>query len=913
MLQGRTAECATLDRLLIEAQAGRSQALLLCGDPGIGKTALLDYLAERASNCRVIRAVGIESEMELPFAGLHQLCGPLLDRLDRLPGPQATALATAFGLSAGDPPGRFIVGLALLSLLGDVAEEEPFVCIVDDAHWLDRVSAQTLAFVARRLLAERVALVFAVRHGSAHELGGLSELAVHGLGERDARALLDSVLSGPVDERVRERIVAETGGNPLALLELARLTPSELAGGFGLLKPVALPAGIEQSYVRRLQTLSDDAQRLLLVAAAEPIGDPLLVWRAAEQLGIAPGAADDVRSEGLLEIGERVVFRHPLVRSAIYRSAPVEQRRAVHLTLAEATGRDVDPDRRAWHLAAATPGPDDEIALELEQSAARAEARGGVAATAAFLQRAVALTQDPALRAERALAAAQASFQAGAFETALGLVATAESSPLDGYQSARSNRLRVHIAYASSWGSDAAPLLLEAARRLEPFDLDLARRAYLTAWGAAITGGHLGAGAARLLEICRAIRDLPPPAEAPHPLDLLLEGLALLTTDGRALATPVLQRAAKAIVGMPAEDVLRWGTLGSGPSAAIWDSDGFSAILDRQARIVRDAGALAELPIHLSALAMDKALIGDFASADFLLAESDSVAAVTGSPIQTFGELGLRGLRGREAEATVLFERTLGQVGDTRGGEAAMSAHWAAAVLYNGLARYDEAVSEARQVTSNAIGPWYSVWVLPELVEAATRVGDAELARDALERLAESTQPARTPFALGIEARSRALVSDGARAEGLYLEAIEQLSRTQRRPELARTHLLHGEWLRRDGRRVDARERLRTAYDMFETIGMEAFAERARRELLATGERVRKRSPETRDDLTPQEEQIARLARDGLSNSEIGAQLFLSPRTVEWHLHNVFVKLGISSRKGLRRALGGSERELIQA
>jgi DNA-binding CsgD family transcriptional regulator len=615
-------------------------------------------------------------------------------------------------------------------------------------------------------------------------------------------------------------------------------------------------------------------------------------------LGIDIVAAGPAQDGGLLELGGRVEFAHPLVRSAAYRSAAADDRHRVHRALADATAAETDPDRRAWHRARATPGPDEEVAADLERSAGRAQARGGIAAAAAFLQRSAELTVDPARRAERALAAAEASLQAGAFDAALRLVVTAEAGPLDEFQRARVDLLRGHVAFASASLSDAPPLLLKAARQFEPFDLGLARETYLTAWGAAFVTAGRAAGRGVLLEICRAVRALPPRPDGPLPLDLLLDGLALLTTDGHAAATPTLQRAARALADISVEDVLRWGWMATAASNAVWDNDATIVISARQVRLVRDAGALAELPLYLSALGLASAWMGDFAAAAALAAEADSVAAATGSRSAPYTLLRLRALQGRLAEASAAIEQAAaGGIG------VAIYAHWAAAVQYNGLARYEEAAAAARQATSNTFEYWVSVWALPELVEAAMRVGDVELARDALERLAETTQPAGTYLALGVEARSRALLTSGDSADLLYREAIERLGRTEVRPEFARARLLYGEWLRREGRRVDAREHLRTAYDLFTAIGMEAFAERAGRELLATGEKVRKRSPDTREELTPQEGQIARLARDGLSNPEIGAQLFVSARTVEWHLRNVFAKLDITSRRQLQTAL----------
>jgi DNA-binding NarL/FixJ family response regulator len=911
-LMDRRSERDALDRLVGAVQAGESRALMVRGEPGVGKTVLLDYLSGQASGsgCRVARATGVQSEMELAFAGLHQLCAPLLTRAGRLPVPQRDALRTAFGLAAGPPPDRFLIGLAVLSLLSGMAGERPLICLIDDGQWLDRASAQALGFVARRLAADPVGLVFAAREPNA-ELAGLPELEVSGLRDDDARELLALALPGPLDARVRDLMIAETHGNPLALLELPRgLSPAQLAGGFGLPGAAPLTGRIEDSFARQLAALPEATRRLVQLAAADPSGDQSLVWRAAERLSLPVQAAAPAVEAGLVEFGGRVRFRHPLARSAAYRSAPLSDRQQMHAALAEVTDAQAEPDRRAWHRAQAAPGPDEEVAAELERCAGRARARGGLAAAAAFLERSVALTADPARHAERILAAAMASMQAGAFGKTLDLLATAETGPLDEFQRARVDLVRGSVAFASGFSSDAPPLLLQAARRLEPFDLELARETYMTAFNAAMNRGHF-AGEDVLPEICRAVRALPSLPGTPRPLDLLLDGLARLGTDGRAAAIPTLQRAAKAHTDMRMEDVLRWGLFSAQACALLWDVEGMHAISARQVQAARAVGALAQLPIFLNALGIATAWIGDFASAASLIAEADSVAAAIGSPIAPFTELRLRSLQGKEAEASAPIAHAIELASTGTQEIAAISAHWAAAVLYNGLARYEEALSAARQATSNPFEPLVSIFALPELVEAAARTGDTELAHDALARLAETTQPCGNDVAAGIEARCRALLSDGAAADEQYREAVDRLSRTRVRPELARAHLLYGEWLRRDNRRAGARAQLRTAYDMLTAIGMEAFAERARRELTATGETVRKRNAETVTALTAQEAYIARLARDGLTNPEIAARLFLSARTVEWHLRKIFTKLGIGSRRELPAALAqlGQDRQ----
>jgi DNA-binding CsgD family transcriptional regulator len=899
LLHGRRNEREVLDRVLAAVRGGQSGVLVVCGEAGVGKTALLESAIRSASGFRVLRAVGVESEMELAFAALQQLCAPMIDRLDRLPRPQQDALGVAFGLRSGDAPDRFLVGLAVLSLLAEVAEEQPLLCVVDDAQWLDRSSVQALVFVARRLLAESVALMLMTREPS-EELEGLPRLVVEGLRDGDARALLGSAVRVPLDEQVRERLVAETRGNPLALLELPRgLALGELAGGFGLPDAPGLSGRIEGSFRRRFERLPAETQRLLLAAAAEPVGDPLLVWRAADLLGIGVRAAAD--TDDLLTIGARVTFRHPLVRSAVYRAASPKDRQAVHRALADATDLEVDPDRRAWHLAQATSGFDEDVASELERSAGRAQARGGLAAAGAFLERATALTPEPSRRARRALAAAQAKHQAGAYDAALGLLAIAESGPLNELQGAQVDLLRGQISFDSSRGSEAPPLLLKAAKRLEPVDPGLAREIYLDAVAAAIFAGRLFNDYG-LREIAQAVRAAPSPSRPARGPQLLLEGFTLLVTDGYRAGVPVLNHALSAFRGdeVSAEEGLRWLWVACTAAGLVWDFDAWDVLSGRLVRLARDAGALSALPFALNSRGGLHLVEGNPILADSLAKEAAAVNEATGSSIAPYAAVALVAFRGREAEASELIEETRVEVLRRGEGAGLTFVVWASAVLYNGLGRYEDALAAAVQAREDSNAAWFRTWGLVELVEAAARCGKHELAVDALDRLSQTTSASGTDWALGVQARSRALLTEGDAAEPLYRQAIEALERTRVRVELARAHLLYGEWLRRERRRLDAREQLRTAHTLFTEFGMEAFAERARVELEATGEHARKRTVETRDDLTPQEAQISRLAADGATNQEIAAQLFISPSTVDYHLRKAFRKLGVKSRHQLK-------------
>jgi DNA-binding CsgD family transcriptional regulator len=920
VLRGRRSECGTLDRLIEAVRTGTSRVLAVRGEPGMGKTALLDYLAGHAPGCRVVRAAGVETEMEFAFAGLHQLCAPMVDHLGRLPVPQREALRTAFGISAGPAPSRFFIGLAVLGLLAEVAEKRPLVCVVDDEQWLDRASAQVLGFVARRLAAEPVGLVFAARD-PGQELAGLPQLTVNGLPERDARALLESVPTGPLDAHVRDRIIAETRGNPLALLELPwGLTPEQLAGGFGLPSGGPLSGRIEQGFRGQLGALPAPTRRLLLLAAADPSGDSALVWRAAEQLGIPAQAATPAVEARLVEFGARVRFRHPLVRSAAYRSASLPDRQEVHGALAEATDAKLDPDRRAWHRAQAAPGPDEQVAAELERSAGRAQRRGGLAAAAAFGERAALLTPDPARRAQRMLTAARAKHHEGALDAALGLLTAAGAGPPDPLRVAQAEHLRGQIAFDQLSGTAAPRLLLSAARLLDRLNAGLAREAHLEALVAAMWAGDLGSpGGVR--RAAQAALAAPPAPDPPRAADVLLDGLALRFTQGYAAAVPALTRALELLLALDSSrgEASRWLWLVGvrGPTGLIamelWDFESWHALTAGQVQAARDTGAFVQLQFALNLLAGAHLLAGELATAAELLDEDRLIADATGNPPVAVNTMLLAAWRGQEREAAEVIETTV-QAATARGvgGRLVDLADYASSLLYNGLGRHDAARDTARRAFDRdqlGLGPF----IVPELAEAASRTGDQALVQAALAWLSERTRVTPTQWALGIQARLQALLSEGQAADQLYRESIDRLGRTRVRTELARAHLLYGEWLRRQNRRADAREPLRAAYEMLEAMGAEAFAERARRELLATGETVRKRAAhatgppagQAGSALTTQEAQVARLACAGLSNPEISTRLFISPRTVQYHLRKVFAKLGISSRGQLHRVLPG--------
>jgi DNA-binding CsgD family transcriptional regulator len=906
MLLNRHRERQLLDRLVADVRAGESHALVVRGDAGIGKTALLEYILDRASGCRTVRATGVEAEQELAFAALHQVCTPILDRLARLPGPQQKALGTAFGLSAGSPPDRFMVGLAVLGLFAEVAHERPLVCVVDDAQWLDHASAQVLAFAARRLLAESVAMIFALRdtqeQAELPEFAGLAQLEVAGLPDDEARELMASAHPGPIDDRVLDRIIAESR-NPLALLELPRgFTPMELAGGFGL-GSIALPRRIEESFRRQIATLPATRRHVLLVAAAEPVGDPVLVLRAVDRLGIGVEAAISPTAARLVEFDSRIRFRHPLLRSAIYQAASPEERRSAHGALAQVTDPITDPDRRAWHLAQAASGPDEAVAAELERSAGRAQTRGGPAAAAAFFKRASELTPDPLQRGQRALAAAQAKHQAGMPHASLQLLALADASPLGEFQRAQADLLRGRIAFTMNRGHDTPSLLLKAATELEPLDVRLARDTYLDALRAGLFAAHLGGGTS-LRDAAEAALAAPAPVPPARPADLLLDGLALRYTEGYAAGAPILKQIMREFrdAELSGEEGLRWLWYAGSTAVDLFDDEGYNTFTSRFVQLARDSGALSLLPLALTIRINMLLFTGDLRAAGWLLGELGAVTE--GMEIQElpYAAQLLASWQGQEVRAAELNAVTTAESERRGEGFGLIAAGWMRALLYNGLGRYEEALIAAQEAAEPQQEVGLLTWsALIELVVAAVRSGRPEVAAGALRRLSQFTQASATHWALGVEACCRGLVSEGQAAEGWYLEAVDHLAGTRIRGQLARVHLYYGEWLRRENRRIDAREQLRTAHEIFTTMGLDGFAELAARELAATGETVRKRKAETSSQLTAQEAQVARLVRDGLSNAEVAARLFISRRTVEWHLRQVFTKLEITSRQQLRR------------
>ncbi|NUP47866.1 MAG: AAA family ATPase [Catenulispora sp.] len=901
---GRARERVEFDALLADARGGTGSVLLIHGEAGIGKTALLHYCARQAFGFQIREISGMESEMELPFAALHQLCAPILDRAQVLPAPQQRALNVAFGLAQGDPPDTFLVGLATLGLLSEIAAQQPLLCLVDDVQWLDEVSKQVLGFVGRRLKAESMLLLFAMR-GEVEDpkFAALPRLELGGLAEEDSRALLTACVPGYLEARVRDRLIAETRGNPLALIELTNsMSQAELAGG--LVDQPSLSGRLHDHYRQRIAALSEPAGLFLLLAAADPTADPTLVWRAGNALGLGREQAAEAEAAQLLVVDKMVRFRHPLVRSAAYAAGTAEQRHTVHQALADATDAQVDLEHRLLHRAAAATAPDEGIAAELEQAADRARARGGVSAAAGLLQRSAALTGQPGARADRALAAALAHLQGGSPQTADALAAEAAADALTDLQRAMVARLKAQIAWAWSSGRAAPIHLLKSAVELDTLDSALASEAYLDAWVASLIAGRFAEPGGHLPEVARTIlRARPEPSD--EPAEQLLHGLATLIEDGIAAATPSLRRAAEGFLHDPDP---AWFQKGDRlvPTAAtlVWDFETSAALSSRWVEHARTSGALALLVGALGVHEFVLAWGGELETAAALRDEGDAIEDATGARMFPLGAALLAAYRGRPEEAMPVIRATAASAAERGEGISLQAAHWAEAVLRNGLGQYAEAAAVAEQGIDETYLPQFTWWILPELVEAAVRSGNRERAEQALGRL--SGHPRESDWATGVQARCRALLSTDTEAEELFTEAIERLERTPMRTEAARARLLYGEWLRRGHRPVEAREQLRAAHGQFTAMGAQAFAERARRELAVAGEKLRKPESRAATGLTAQEEHIARLARDGRTNPEIGAELFLSARTVEWHLRKIFNKLGISSRRALRDVMPGA-------
>lgn len=903
-LVGRREECRRLSAVLADATAGRSGVIVLSGAAGIGKTVLLDKVARKAAGCRLVRIVGVEFEMELAYSGPHQLCTSVTGGLESIPVPQRDALLTALGRQQGQPPDRFLVGLAVLSLMAETSRERPLVLTVDDEQWLDDASRRALAFVARRLVAEPVGMFIATRTVGAH-LHGLPQINVGPLTDNESSSLLAGCLDGPLDPRVRNRIVAEARGNPLALLEVSRhLTAAELAGGFG--SPAAPQShNLEGTFRTQIEALPAPTRRLLALAAAEPAGDSALVWRAAELLGIPPEAAHAGTDAGLIEIGHRVLFRHPLIRSTSYRCVPLSERRTIHSALAEVTNADTDPDRYTWHLGHAALGPDDAVADQLERRARRVLSRGGVAAAAAFLERASALTADPFRRAGRVIAAAAACAESGSIDAARELLKIADDVVDDERQRAEADLVRAHLAYVSNHGRDAAPLLLAAAQRLEGVDAGAARETYLDALSAALFAGRL-AGRTGMLEVSRAARVTTATLTSPGPADLLLHGLATQYSATFEEGLPALRQALRRYGReMATEKEIRWMLLACLAAARLWDIERHTSLSVRYLDLVRATGAVSHLPLALSARFVPLLFTGAFGDAAQATHEMSALIEAMNQNLSPYCAIVLAAWRGRTAEFAELSD-TARRDAERRGeGHGVTVISWAGAVLANGRCDYATALRCALDAACHPGDGGASWWALPEIIEAASRLGETTTAAAALDRLAAMTVPSGTHWGIGIEARSRALLSDDRFAEEHYMSALRHLGAADLRPDLARAHLLYGEWLRRQRRRLDARAQLRTALDLFEAIGMQGFTDRARAELTATGERVRPRRSAAASAamLTAQEARVAAMAREGLSNPEIGERLFISARTVQYHLSKVFTKLGIRSRSQLESAL----------
>jgi DNA-binding CsgD family transcriptional regulator len=903
----RRQERAAIDRVLDSVRKDFSATLVLRGGDGAGKTTLLDYAIDSAPDLRHSIAVGVESEISLEFAALHQLLVPFMSLLTTLPTPQRDAMKIAFGLEAGPPPNLFLVGLAALTLLSRAAEDQPLLCVIDDGHWLDPESAYVLGFVAHRLYADRVGFIAAVDKLSAQRVfDRLPTITVGGLPDAEARELLGSVVDGHLDAQVADRILADTRNNPLALVELgAEYTAEQLAGRASLPEPLPLGKRLRDRFLGQARSLPPDAQAFVLLAAADVTGERSRLWRAAAQAGIDPDAAA-ADAAGVLEFsGNRVRFFHPLKRSAVYHGATDSDRRRAHAALSEAADSKADLDQRAWHRAAAATVPDEELATELQHAAERARGRGGYAAAAALLRRSAELTPGDGARAKREVALADAELRAGHAEEARGLVRAALPRLTGAVERGLAKRLNGEIRFAEGNAAEAAVILADASRALAP-DGRLARDTILEALEAATW-----AGPAETREIVSAAQAFPPASSPPTVTDLLLEGYCARFTAGYHASVSPLHAAVAALRSDDLDPAvgLRWFALGVHAAGSLWDEQALYELSDRMVRTARALGAVTILPVALALLARSDWLTGRFGDAEARWAEMRMLLAESRRPRMIGIDGHSRGLllayRGHIAEARAagmaqIHESTArGQRGRANIGRSIV----AVADLFGG--DYQAATSAALSVVGDDLA-FTAEAALPELIEAATRAGNRQAAATAYETLSQRALAAGTPWALGLRARCQALLDESDHAEDAYLESLSQLARSRATIELARTHLLYGQWLRRAKRRRDARQELRTAHDMFAAMGADYFTKLADTELRATGDRARARKPETTVDLTPQEAHVAGLAAGGASNNEIAAQLFISPNTVNYHLRKVFRKLNVTSRTQLAGSLGPS-------
>jgi DNA-binding CsgD family transcriptional regulator len=896
---GRDRERAQIGALLDAVREGASRSLVISGEPGIGKTVLLADGVAQGADFRIVRVSGVESEMELAFSALHQVCQPLLGALASLPEPQADALRTTFGVVRGPVPDRFLVGLGVLALFAESSADRPLLCVVDDAQWVDRASLQILAFAARRLGAESIAMLFGSRRASG-ELTHLPELALAGLSPEESETLIETVLVTGLEPRVRAQLVAEIEGNPLALVEIPKdLSDPRAAGGYGLPGAVKLPSSVEEMFARRIRALPERSRQLLLIAAADPTGDPVLMWRAAERVGIPATAAAPAIESGLVEFGLRVRFRHPLARSAAYQAASPAERRRVHAALAHAVDASIDPEPHAWHRAQAAAGPDEDVAAELERASCRAQARGGLTAAGAFLRRAVVLSPAAGDRVVRALKGAQIEVHAGEYDAAAELLAVVDTGPADEIDHARADIVRAQLAFAALRGREAPALFLAAARRIEPLDAATARTTYLDALWSAMFAGRLSVPGADIVSVSAAAVDVASGA-GPDVADRLRGELLDDFAGQFARGLPRLRDVLVArTLDLSADEEMQFTPLAATAASGVWDHRTWTILADRFEDLCREGGSLANLPLALTSQAFRLLFAGELRRASVVVDEVETATTATGSNLAPYAALAMAAFRGDESRVAELAGVTVAKAARLGEGWSITAAEWATAIVKNATGKYREAVVAAERASSYGCDLGMRNWALAELVEAAARSGDENRARRANRALAGLTSVSDTAWARGTQARSDALVSDDADAECLYRTSIELLGAAGVRAELARARLVYGEWLRRARRRSDARVELQGAFQMFEDMGMKAFAERAHRELWATGGAARLDRPASGPALTAQELQVARLAREGLTNPEIGTRLFISARTVEYHLGKVFTKLGISSRAQL--------------